>query len=321
MLHSYGQDFSHVRSAKVAGSYTMPIYKNHQVNALAWAIGSPNLLLKDAGLPVHTNGFFTDALTASTGWLAELDDDPSPLLAALDKPGQWRVGLYFERLVGFWLEHHSTYSLACHEVQIRNQERTLGALDFVVETRPGYYEHWEIAVKFYLQARDSSEWSAWIGPNRRDRLDLKALRMISHQLPLSDHPRAKEQLLKLGIDSISGRRGLLKGMLFKHYGSNSADCESVNKDCPMGRWIEAHRLEEIISHYPDHRWFKRIKPDWLGERLVNAEESLSGDELLEHTRRTPPVGPSMWSGLHSSVDGWASSQRIFIVQDSWRPRG
>lgn len=51
-----------------------------------------------------------------------------------------------------------------------------------------HYEHWEVAVKFYLLHQ-----GCWYGPNAEDRLDIKLDHMLNHQLPLSQHPLFIEQ--------------------------------------------------------------------------------------------------------------------------------
>ena len=303
----------------MASSLAGPIYKNQEVRALAWAIGSPNILSDVSGLHLQPDSFFVDELERARPFLAELDADPAPLLRHLNQHGHWRVGLYFERLISFWLTHHPTFVLVCQEIQIVDKKRTIGALDLIVETAPGHREHWEIAVKFYLQAANDPVLSAWIGPNKRDRLDLKTEKMINHQLPLSNHPVSKARLEQYGVGRITARRGILKGTLCRPFGRDSADFTSMNANAKTGYWVEAMRVRELLRRYPESRWTQRIKPDWLGDVEPLEKESLGATEMLQHLSKAPIQQPAMWTMLQPNQLGWCSQKTVFIVQNNWCP--
>ena len=113
-------------------------------------------------------------------WLTQLDNSPTPLLETIQRRPTRSVGHYFETLVRFFIEDGPHFELLAHNLQVHVDKRTLGAMDFVVRDQFGAVEHWEVAVKFYLGASEIPRWSSWIGPNQRDRLDIKLQRMRDH---------------------------------------------------------------------------------------------------------------------------------------------
>lgn len=98
-----------------------------------------------------------------------------------------RLGLLFERIVVALLREGPETVLT--DVAVRTgegpTERTLGAFDALVFPRDSAVEHWEMAVKFYLQTHASALWNHCVGPGVRDRLDLKGTKTFLQQLPLS----------------------------------------------------------------------------------------------------------------------------------------
>ena len=209
-------------------------FTDDAVRALAWSIGAPGLMRPSPGLPCMPQAYFEDALEEAWEWLLTLDQDPSSLHAHLSSHATWKVGFYFEALIRFWLMWKPGFRLLEHNLQIQGEGRTLGALDYLLIDRDGRSHHWEVAVKFYLQRRPSDAWSAWVGPNRRDRLDIKLSRMRDHQLPLSGRPAARSLLEAHGILEPPETAAIVKGMFFTPWDRQGARC---------GR-----RLAELLAH-------------------------------------------------------------------------
>jgi hypothetical protein len=142
-------------------------------------------------------------------WLNRLAQDPAPLLAHLALRKQRRLGLYFEALWHFFLAEDPAIDFLAHNLTVRDESRTVGEFDCLYYCREQQrHFHLELAVKFYLCYRGS-----WLGPNARDRLDLKLARLEQHQLRLADHPAAAAALERLGIFA-PGRQAALRGRLF-----------------------------------------------------------------------------------------------------------
>ncbi|MEZ5448189.1 MAG: DUF1853 family protein [Thiolinea sp.] len=79
-------------------------------------------------------------------------------------------------LVGFWLQLSPHYQLLYSQLPVRDTERTLGELDFIVRrVADDAVLHLEVAVKFYLGHAAGqgglAQMANWHGPSLQDRLD------------------------------------------------------------------------------------------------------------------------------------------------------
>ena len=206
-------------------------YHTQAVRDLAWACFSPGLLhsweMADDGQNVADCGL---SLTpARAHWLNELDRKPSALLEHLaSKPGK-RLGIYFERLWHFFLEQDPDTELVAHNLAVRDHGRTLGEFDIIYWCHQRQRHcHLELAVKFYLGKRQHtsvetrSHWQEWLGPNSRDKLNLKLDQLLQRQIRLGEHPVARECLAALGVfDPVPEIS--IKGYLFQSPLSGSAE--------------------------------------------------------------------------------------------------
>jgi hypothetical protein len=171
------------------------------LDALRWVMTQPGLL---EGLPggheplLHPDDPRLHALLAV---------DTAGLMELLAAPRAHKLGIAFEALMLWGLEQGLGYRCIVRDVQIQDGKRTMGALDFILEAPDGTHEHWELAYKLFLQCDGGSEWSSWLGPRGRDRLDAKLNRMLTHQLPLSSTPQAIETLSALGRQAPTGHTG------------------------------------------------------------------------------------------------------------------
>lgn len=289
------------------------------VRDLAWALLSPPLLRsRDRQIRWLDLVWSQRAYRSFETRLQELDADPSPLAASLQARHDHRLGSHFEGLLAFWLADpaNSLYRLHAAGIPIRQNQQTLGELDFVVEDlASGRMQHWEVAVKFYLGIRPGGDHSAWIGPGLRDRLDLKVDHLLDHQLPLSHHPAARQALNELGIsewDSIC----LLKGRLFYPGDATPADWQP-QAACPehwRGWWLSATDFLRDFGNLglqwcllPKAHWLTPLTPD------VRIGELYTASTLLES------VGPNFDNRAIAVVglrDG-AEVERGFITPPSW----
>jgi hypothetical protein len=250
-------------------------------------------------------------------WLNGLDDEPQRLghyLAPLTGP---QVGLHFERLVRFWLEECSDYEILAHNLQVIENGRTLGAFDFIVRAPNGRAEHWELAVKFYLQARASGDWDAWVGPNGRDRLDIKLGRMAGHQLPLSQTAPGREALSKLGVTEVI-RRAFIKGIFFGPWKGERAVPQGAESLQPAGRWLFQSELLEYAGEHRNDLWVEHHKPRWLapadGRQGGAGKLTVTAGELAGEALHRPRMFTQFAPG--DPVQGNIST-RVFVVPDSW----
>ena len=234
-------------------------------------------------------------------------------LAAVGATG-WRVGHYFEALVGHWIQALPGWTLLAANHPVRHEKQTLGAYDFILRNSEGQVEHWEVAVKFYLRRDLGSEWRSWVGPNQRDRLDKKVNRMRDHQLVLSRREVGLAALEPLGVSEIHRRVALLKGCFFTEWGRASTGPEGATEDA-QGRWTDESQLTELARAFPQSRWMRRDKPFWLAP-LEGLSFDLDAGGLPDALRR-----PEMWSRLEQQTSGdWREAERWFLVPADWRDR-
>ena len=214
-------------------------YRQAAVRDLAWACFSPTLVSSQALSPALANARF--ALTPErVRWLESLDRSPDPLLRHLQQRPVRRLGLYFESLWQFFLARDAAVELLAHNLPVRSESRTIGEFDCLYYCRERRRPvHLELAVKFYL-----GQAGRWIGPDSRDRLDIKLDRLSQHQMRLGDHPEGRRVLAEHGIrDPL--REMELKGGLFQPAPPQPvpAYCE----DQPQGNiWLRITQLPSFL---------------------------------------------------------------------------
>ena len=115
-----------------------------------------------------------------------------------------RLGLYYERLWQFAVQHAPGIELIAANMPIRREGHTLGELDMLLRDRDGVH-HLELAIKLYLgpQNGDGHDTAQWLGPGCHDRLDRKLAHLSQHQLPISARPESREVLAALDIRQFS----------------------------------------------------------------------------------------------------------------------
>ena len=282
---------------------------DHWAN-LQWSLSAPPIV-RDCGLPLLPSARQADLADffARTESRAELEPALDTALHQLDQqPRSGRLGVYFEELWAFAFQHHPHYQLLARNLPLRADGRTLGELDFVVQHLPdNTTEHWEVAVKFYLQV-DARH---WVGPGLRDRLDIKLARMREHQLPVIQQPAAAEVLRQKNIH-IKRQWALVPGRLFTPLQPRLPEDSGINRDCSHYWWATAAVFER---HFVDAglQWLTLPKRTWLAP-LDPRQAKLSGaaqpEELLGGDQLQSPV-------CVAGITDNSERSRGFIVPDHW----
>jgi len=118
-----------------------------------------------------------------------------PRLNALAENFPYRLGKYAESLISFALQYQTevTGTRFISGLQLHDEHGvTQGELDFLVsEKTQTHVEHWELAVKFYLEWQNTDGISYWLGPQLKDALHLKLRHIASHQIPLGQRHQAQ----------------------------------------------------------------------------------------------------------------------------------
>ena len=148
----------------------------------------------------------------------------------------------------------------------------------IKDVESGDYQHWEIALKYYLQTHEGDAHELMIGPNAVDNLDRKIKKLFSHQLPLSDSPNLSSKLHELDIQTLE-KKLFLKGMFFYHLGHSESHPKYVNPEHEQGWWVYHHEASEFLRN--DLKWSLCWKPNWIGPNHFETDLQLkTKDEIL-----------------------------------------
>ena len=123
-----------------------------------------------------------------------------------------RLGHYFEQLIFFWLQHSERFTILAKNKPLRSDKKnTLGEVDLIVQDQNTLnFEHWELAVKFYL-AHSQNGLTNYIGPNANDYFHLKLEKLKEHQCKILESDEGKKLLSELEISNIQPKL-LIKGI-------------------------------------------------------------------------------------------------------------
>ncbi|MEG0883514.1 MAG: DUF1853 family protein [Janthinobacterium sp.] len=274
-----------------------------RVRALAWLLDSPDVLDPASG---HWGGRIASlpAVTpAVAAWLGALQDDPSPLDAALGPKFYSRLGLYAEKLLAFYFEQHGL--LAAHGLQVQvNRNDTVGEFDFLLHDGNELL-HWEFATKFYLLegAPDPGIFNHLIGPNLADTLGLKMRKILDKQLALSRHPAAQSLLAR----PVRAAQALVKGWLFYAPGT-APGMEGISHEHGHGFWCTPAQL-------PEQRYVVLPRLQWLAPFKGRDVDVLDVDAL--RAQLLDLAQPLMVATV-DTVEGWEVERtRGFVVPGTW----
>jgi hypothetical protein len=262
-------------------------------------------------------------------WLCALDESPQAFLRWLQPRYNPRLGYYFESLVEYWLLH--AYPRLISHVQVEDEQRTVGEFDFlIVDSTVNTIQHWEVAVKFYLQYREKDGSVTWYGPNPRDRLDKKIHRLLDHQITLSLQPAAKLKLNQLGLPTSPVSPHLLvKGYLFypsAQWPVAQASQALLSPRHLRGWWTYVDPFQ-IPDSGPNCRWLYLPRLQWLAPAKIAAATQ---EQLIPHLMTYKELHdfcfdlcernqkPPLIAAMRFTDEGyWQEVSRGFVVPRHW----
>ncbi|PKF50513.1 DUF1853 family protein [Enterovibrio nigricans] len=204
--------------------------------------------------------------------------------------GGHRIGFYYQWLVQQCLNASLNHTLVAEEIQVEEDGRTIGAIDFVVRNSSNELEHWEVAIKFYLAFGDD-----WHGPNAKDTLSKKLSKMLSQQLALSSTNAYQRTYPDLPI---SKRKLLMQGRLFVNpflTHEESPASVQVNPDAVSGFWCWPHQAPENKRFYllSRHQWM--CAPDNSELPFYSLDKDLRrAVHLIDENRKHWFIVPENW---------------------------
>lgn len=296
-----------------------PNYHHQAVRDLAWTLDDRHDLLMhlSPAQDLHWQRLaWSLNRTSLVNWLSDLDEKPEPLSARLGGKGKTRLGGYFEDLLDFYLRFgpDSPFNVRERNLPLRNpdpkgqQDTTLGELDFLL-TENDQWVHLEVAVKFYL-GLTTDQGTRWVGPNNRDRWDLKLAHMREHQLPLSRHL----ELNDCSQEALQ-RQFCIKGYLFHPWPIELPLPPGTQAASVTAWWVRRHSLEDFLKEQP-LAWRLLPRAAWLGGTL---EATCSPEEILNQAGEHFQVSGQALM-FSAAAAGDANGRRLMVVPDAWPER-
>lgn len=247
------------------------------------------------------------------GILARLDHEQEAVNKHFENLGAMPMGRYFEQLIFFALQHDPHYELLEENRQIFDDKITIGELDLVVLNKlSGVIEHWEIALKFYLQVANSAEPVYMLGPSTRDNLAKKLDKLLDAQIPLSqieeiqkDYPAIQAKLM-------------VKGIFFYPWGQNWTLSQGVSAKHLRGNWLSLDAFKQLSNN--SDKWLLRKKPNWIGGLEFTDPKSLF--DLFEVSEQCALAfaenkGPQFISRFKLTNGLWQEEEHFFVCPDAW----
>jgi hypothetical protein len=316
-------------------------FRHAVVRDLAWVMASPGLLgAVPAGVPAswrvsdeQCRAYYQSCQTQ----LTQLDANPEPLMQWLKSRHSHRLGVYFESLLGFWLQHLLGAQPLRQNLPVfrpaptGNGRQTLGEFDFLFALADGGLRHWEAAVKFYLWHRDEAQDRVrWIGPGARDRLDIKLERLFGHQLRLAATAEGAAVIRELGQGPVNAA-AFVKGYLFY---PPSVDKTGVaaegQRDIPLSPnhlrgWWQRHESLVLRPIAPQSRWLVLPRLRWLtpayGEFDQAALLDASGVRQLCDAHFAHHASALLLAEVVRVAGVWQEVNRGFVVNAAWPNQG
>lgn len=251
-------------------------FKHKTVRDLAWAVSSNGLLYDRLAVK---QSLLREEYQKFIAQLSRLDKDPKLLLEFMETKNIKRLGHYFEQLIFFWLQHSERFTIIAKNTPLRSNKRnTLGEVDLIVHDQETLnYEHWELAVKFYL-ANHSEGKTNYIGPNANDYFHLKLKKLKEHQCKILESKEGKGLLAELNISNVKTKL-FVKGFLFYHLKQESTPWENIHPDHAQSWWIFLNQAEQFLDE--DHLFALVYKNEWLSTPDM-PKNLLEKKECLEH---------------------------------------
>lgn len=211
-------------------------------------------------------------------------------------PQNIRLGHQVEYIFKQLLDHSDSYDLILHNLQIKDEKRTLGEIDFIIRDQAkNKLIHVELTYKFYLIDTEITEpINQLIGPNRRDTFMLKKEKIKNVQFPLLHSVEGIQALCDININHHDlEHQCCFKAQLYKPYLSKDIDLGYVNSDCIVGSWLRLDDLEGVEFSKADY--YMPSKSEWIVDPHAQVSwQSLSGIKPLIIELLDKAYAPMIW---------------------------
>lgn len=193
--------------------------------------------------------------------LQQFEIDSKSYKIEIDLDEKMRLGKYVERLVSFELSQQKNISVLAENIQIQNGKITLGELDCLL-LRNNKPIHLEIIYKFYLydESVGDSEIEHFIGPNKKDSLIEKLIKLKERQLPLLYSDTCMPYLKELNLNPENVTQEVyFKAQLFLPLSDQNIELKTLNPNCIAGFYMNLTKLNQLKGC----KFYIPNKKDWL----------------------------------------------------------
>lgn len=214
------------------------------------------------------------------------------------------LGKRAETFIEHVLKHAPRYNLIASNIQLQDQKKTIGELDYILfDNKDNTYIHLELVSKFYVYIDNGTdkEIQHWVGPNRKDNFEDKLKKLNSKQLPILYHPITRATLEKINIDvNIVKQKVYYQGQLFIPYGPQKK-YKTVNNDCIYGYYFKAYELTK--KAFGNYLFYLPEKQDWYSDPSQhNIWEDFDTIRIKIGTALGSKKSPLVWMKTDNAIE-------------------
>ena len=301
-------------------------YKTKEVRDLAWSIFSPVIINNEEVVDGLTFLNFYISKSEVRSWLKNLDNSPQHFLSFIEEhKSAKRLGKYFEIILFYYFNNCSEIKNIHFSLQVKkSKELTLGEFDFLLQSSANNsWTHLEVAVKFYLAVDGSRGRNQlgktellYLGPNAKDRLDLKLDKLVNKQMRLGDTMEGKQDLSNIGIQEIE-QSLLVKGYLFyplKRF-NKAKTPDYISEYCWKGWWSYFNEFPFI--EYGEKQFVILQKLEWLSPFFGEESRVINALEIQKQVESKKTELPILLAEVEFNGSLWAEINRGFLVVEGW----
>lgn len=290
----------------------------------------------------HRTGPLFNLNNAYQQWLIKLDKQPEKLIEYVSSERRLKLGMLHERLWQFFLANNEQTQLLGANIKVSDKGQDVGEFDLVYQHPQYGLVHLEVASKYYLASEtDTTQWQHWIGPGKKDRLDIKLAHSIDKQANLADRDGALDQLIQTvdSLDPLSSpqlhKQLHIGGRLFYRYdlanllhhlrqhaaAPNGSIPTRLNPDHRVGHWVHFGEWQQLCTELAieyrlldKHQWLEpnlhRDDADgWQsGDNIEASSEGIS-NAMQRYNKESPIMVGYRGADLPTQI--------CFIVPDNW----
>ncbi|WP_446051256.1 DUF1853 family protein [Zobellia laminariae] len=221
-----------------------------------------------------------------------------------------RLGHQMEHVFTQLLIRNNTYDLILHNQPVKDENRTIGEIDFILKHRETEkLIHVELTYKFYIIDPTISEpIHRLIGPNRKDMFFTKMEKIRDKQFPLLHSKNGIKTLEERQINHEEiEHQACFKAQLYMPYANADVDITPLNKNCVYGYWLKFKAFEK--DDFKNHQYYIPSKSEWVIPPHKKVRWSSHFETLMEVNLHTlNQNAPMLWMKKSDT-----EFQKFFVV--------